>query len=134
MTLAVRYLCCLPRVHAFNTHSGGRCEAERWYAQWWHAGLREGQHYVASHRPADLPALLGAALRAPDEAAAVARRGAEYTYHTLDPAFVLRYWHALLRGYAALHRWDEHPLLSAGGQGRGGQPRSRAPVHTSTWV
>ena len=123
-----------------------RCLKE--YAQFWHAGLRENEHYVTSHRPSDLPRVLQRALPPPStasrdassslqqpppppppsraaaqngsgvaSAAAIARRGAAYTYDVLEPAFILEYWHALLSGYARLHSprsWGSHPLLSRG--------------------
>ena len=41
----------------------------------------------------------------------IGRRGADYAFHVLDPAFVLEYWHALLSGYAALHEW-KFPLTT----------------------
>ena len=121
-----------------------RCLKE--YAQFWHAGLHEGEHYVTSHRPSDLPRVLQRALPlaktsssgqngsrvagavagvgAEEDtagAAAIARRGAAYTYHVLEPSFILEYWHALLSGYAKLHSprsWEAHPLLRAGGGSR----------------
>ena len=80
------------------------------FAQWWQAGLRENEHYVASKAVDDMPQVLGRAGLA-SEAEAIGRRGADYAFHVLDPAFVLEYWHALLSGYAALHEW-KFPLTT----------------------
>jgi hypothetical protein len=84
------------------------CEDE--FAQWWQAGLRENEHYVASKEVDDLPQVLGRVGLA-SEAEAIGRRGADYAFNVLDPAFVLEYWHALLSGYAALHEW-KFPLTT----------------------
>ena len=64
----------------------------------WQTGLRENEHYVASKTVDDLPVVLGRA-RLSEQAEAIGRRGADYTFHTLDPEFVIQYWYELLSGY-----------------------------------
>ena len=98
---------------------------ENAYAQWWQAGLRENEHYVVSKEVDDLPQVLGGVGLA-SEAEAIGRRGADYAFNVLDPAFVLEYWHALLSGYAALHEW-KFPLttLNACKRPPSGLPLSR---------
>ena len=85
------------------------CEEEE-FAQWWQAGLRENEHYIVSKEVEDLPQILSRAGLA-SEAEATGRRGADYAFNVLNPAFVLEYWHALLSGYAALHEW-KFPLTT----------------------
>ncbi|KAL1500667.1 hypothetical protein AB1Y20_013314 [Prymnesium parvum] len=74
----------------------------RVFEQWWSVGLKEGEHYLASRRPDDLPSVVGDAAAQPDSSELIAARGSEYTYRVLSPAFINEYWHTLLSGYASL--------------------------------
>jgi len=93
-----------------GAHSDVACESTkhqcpRVYEQFWHAGLRTGEHFVASRSVGDLPGVVQAADRNPS-AARIAANSADYAYHVLDPEFISEYWHALLKGYAALFDWS----------------------------
>jgi len=88
--------------------NASRCEED--FEQWWQPGLRDNEHYVASREVDDLPQVLGRP-GLTSEAEAIGRRGADYTFHVLEPAFVLEYWHALLTGYAGLHKWRDPPAM-----------------------
>lgn len=99
------------------------CEEE--FEQWWQAGLRKDEHYVVSREVDDLPQVLGRPGLAAD-AEAVGRRGADYTFHALEPTFILEYWHALLSGYAGLHEW-KFPLATLPTACERPPPRPRLP-------
>ena len=92
-----------------GAHADVPCEKQRTcprvYEQFWHAGLRTDEHFVSSHNVDDLPDVVGAADRNP-QASQIAARGSNYAYHVLDPDFISDYWHALLKGYAALFDWS----------------------------
>ena len=83
--------------------TAGCAGCPRVFEQWWSAGLREGEHYLASRAVEDLPRVVAAAAAQPAASALVAARGSEYAYHVLSPTFITEYWHALLSGYAALY-------------------------------
>ena len=96
-----------------GAYAGVPCEEKvncpRVYEQFWHAGLQRDEHFVASRTVADLSnVVLDADRRA--SAPLIASRSADYAYHVLDPAFISEYWHALLKGYAALFDWNDHAL------------------------
>jgi hypothetical protein len=87
-----------------GAHPAAGCTGcPRVFEQWWGAGLREGEHYLASRTIDDLPRAVATAAAQPAASALVAARGSEYAYHVLSPGFITEYWHALLSGYAALY-------------------------------
>ena len=81
---------------------GSKCP--RVYEQFWHAGLREDEHFVSSAAVDDLGTVVTAADGLAD-AALVASHSGSYAYHVLDPDFITEYWHALLSGYAGMFDW-----------------------------
>lgn len=92
-----------------GAHADVPCETAkhacpRVYEQFWHAGLKADEHFIASHAVEDLPTAVRTADRHP-AAAQIAARSADYAYHLLDPDFISDYWHALLKGYASLFDW-----------------------------
>ena len=85
----------------------------RVYEQFWHAGLKKDEHFLASNNVKDLPDAVRRADGSPTNAALVAARAADYAYHVLDPEFITEYWHALLTGYASLFDWKDARRSSA---------------------
>ena len=93
-----------------GAHADVPCDADkhacpRVYEQFWHAGLRADEHFIASHTVDDLPNAVQVADRKPN-AAQIAASSADYAYHLLDPDFISDYWHSLLKGYASLFDWS----------------------------
>lgn len=89
-----------------------RSSCSRVYEQFWHAGLRENEHFVTSSTVQDLPSVVSEADRRKD-ASRIAAHSAAYAYHVLDPDFISEYWHALFSGYAKLFDWRAAERASA---------------------
>ena len=90
----------------------GQSACPKAYEQFWHAGLKDGEHFLTSHVVEDLPDAVRRANARPD-ASLIASRAADYAYTVLDPEFISEFWHALLAGYAGLFDWDDPELALA---------------------
>ena len=101
----------------------GQSACPKTYEQFWHAGLKDGEHFLTSHVVEDLPDAVKRADARPD-ASLIASRAADYAYTVLDPEFISVYWHALLAGYAGLFDWDD-PELALAPAMCARQPRTR---------
>ena len=101
----------------------GKSACPKTYEQFWHAGLKDGEHFLTSHVVEDLPDAVRRANARPD-GSLIASRAADYAYTVLDPEFISEYWHALLAGYAGLFDWDD-PELALAPAMCARQPRTR---------
>ena len=119
-----------------GAHADVPCETAkhacpRVFEQFWHAGLKADEHFIASHSIDDLPDAVRTADRHP-AAAQIAARSADYAYHLLDPDFITDYWHTLLKGYASLFDWALAERASPADVCE--RPHRKAPLHPAERV
>ena len=112
----------------------GVCPASqcpRVFEQFWHAGLKDEEHFVSSRDVKDLSNAVQRADVHP-QAALIATRSADYAYSVLDPDFISEYWHALLSGYAKSFDWSD-PRQSSSAQ-MCAQPHRKHPTNNAERV